>query len=118
MWGKDERKANKWGYEMRLRIMKLLIIGLSPAQIGPTIQVFNEEPLILPSERFIRDLRGEMRIIVETLAARAAADPAVSCCVYGIREMTLMKLCEHALGYLEADRVRWYRKGRQRLRDL
>jgi hypothetical protein len=74
---RDEGKTNKWSYDLRLRIMKLLIIGLSPSQIGPTMQVFSSTPIIVPSDRFMREIRSEMRIVTEALAARAAADPDV-----------------------------------------
>jgi hypothetical protein len=35
---RDDGKANKWPYMFRLRVMKLLMIGISPSQIGPTVQ--------------------------------------------------------------------------------
>ena len=66
-----------WGFKMRQMIVKLLVVGLSPAQIGPAITTINGSSFILPSDRFMRQMRSEMRIIVETLAARAAADPEV-----------------------------------------
>jgi hypothetical protein len=34
----DEDKSTKWGIKMRKRIVKLLVIGVSPAQIGPTAE--------------------------------------------------------------------------------
>jgi len=34
----DEDKSNKWGLPMRRRIVKLLVIGVTPAQIGPTLK--------------------------------------------------------------------------------
>ena len=73
----DEDKSNKWGVQMRKRIVKLQVIGLSPAQIGPTLRAAMDTNVILPSVRFMRQMRSEMRIIVETLAAYAAADPEV-----------------------------------------
>jgi len=72
-----EDKSRKWGVEMRKRIVKPQVIGLSPAQIGPTLKAAMSTDVILPSLRFMRQMRSEMRIIVETLAAYAAADPAV-----------------------------------------
>ena len=73
----DEDKSNKWGVKMRRRILKLLVIGVPPAQIGPTLKAVMDTNVILPSVRFMRQMRSEMRIIVETLAAYAAADPEV-----------------------------------------
>ena len=73
----DEGKSNMWGFKIRQMIVKLLVVGLSPAQIGPTITTITGKPICLPSDRFMRQMRSEMRIIVETLAARAAADPEV-----------------------------------------
>ena len=73
----DEDKSNKWGVKMRKRIVKLLVIGVPPAQIGPTLRAVMDTNVILPSDRFMRQMRSEMRIIVETLAAYAAADPEV-----------------------------------------
>ena len=62
---------------MRRRIVKFLVIGVQPAQIGPTLEAVMDTNVILPSVRFMRQMRSEMRIIVETLAAYAAADPEV-----------------------------------------
>jgi hypothetical protein len=73
----DEDKSNKWGVKMRRRIVKLLVIGVPPAQIGPTLKAVMDTYVISPSVRFMRQMRSEMRIIVETLAAYAAADPEV-----------------------------------------
>ena len=73
----DEGKSNMWGFKIRQMIVKLLVVGLSPAHIGPTITTITGKSICLPSDRFMRQMRSEMRIIVETLAARAAADPEV-----------------------------------------
>jgi hypothetical protein len=59
---------------MRQMIVYLLVIGLSPDQIGPTVMTTMGSCFILPSDRFMRQMYFEMRIIVETLAARTAAD--------------------------------------------
>jgi len=40
--------------------------------------IMGSEDVLVPSERFMRQMRNEMRIVVEALAARAAADPDVT----------------------------------------
>ena len=66
-------KLSNWGFKMRQMIVYLLVIGLSPDQIGPTVMTMGS-CFILPSDRFMRQMYFEMRIIVETLAARTATD--------------------------------------------
>ena len=65
-----EDKSRKWGVEMRKRIVKLQVIGLSPAQIGPTLKAAMYTDVILSSLRFMRQMRSEMRIIVKKCGLR------------------------------------------------
>ena len=76
---------------MRKAIIQLLGIGLTPAQVGPAMCVGQMmgargagegagaegagSDFTVPGDRFIRAMRNELRIIVEALAARVAADP-------------------------------------------
>ena len=62
---------------MRRKIVEYLCMGAHPSQIGSLIAISEGPDVLVPSNRFMRRMRNEMRIVVETLAARAAADPDV-----------------------------------------
>ena len=68
----------KWRYPVRRQIIELLCAGSHPSQIGTIMTIMGGDDVLVPSERFMRRMRNEMCIVVETLAARAAADPDVS----------------------------------------
>jgi len=70
-----------WQFDMRKRIIQLLAVGINPSMIGTVLEAARPDgspAIIMPSVSFTRAMRSEMRIVVETLAARAAADPDVS----------------------------------------
>jgi hypothetical protein len=106
----DEGKSNMWGFKMRQMIVKLLVVGLSPAQMGPAITTITGKSFRLPLDRFMRQMRSEMRIIVETLAARAAADPRFESPTRSIYFHSILSSSlstNHvALGYMAAARIR------------
>lgn len=106
---RDEGKANKWSVEMRKRIMKLLMLNVAPSNIGSVMEVFGDgQPFVYPSEWFMREMRSELRIVVEALAARAAADPNVRSPFHVMLSMpsqTHFLTHAHFSGHLATNRV-------------
>jgi hypothetical protein len=106
---RDEGKANKWSFDMRKRIMKLLMLNVAPSNIGSVMEVFGDgQPFVYPSEWFMREMRSELRIVVEALAARAAADQNVRSPFHVMLSMpsqTHLLTHVHYSGHLATDRV-------------
>ena len=71
-------RSTAWGFTMRKKVIQLLVAGTSPSAVATVMRIcIGDEKVKYPNERFMRNMRREMRGVVEMLAARAAADPNV-----------------------------------------
>ena len=65
--GKPRRR--ELPYVTRRLIVELLCAGVHPSSIGTVMAITGARGMVVPSNRFMRRMRNEMRIVVETLAA-------------------------------------------------
>jgi hypothetical protein len=62
---------------MRKRIMNLFMIDIAPSNIGSVMRIFSDgQATVYPSNWLMRKMRSELRVVVEALEARVAAEPS------------------------------------------
>ena len=114
--------GRKHGLEVRASISRALVIGLSPRQVIPMLEMSKIDfGGHVQQIDFVRKMRRELRISVLTLAARAAADPKVRCVPHTFPAVSSVKISNASEfdfpGKVEADDPGRYESQRPRLRN-